>query len=186
MGRRDQSHLYGQEWLSRSNGSSIDIDLQIAESTESTTHFDSPSRTTTKVIMHIHGVPSERSEPNRELNRADNEIRSNQANLSMDELSKAQHQLAFHTHDDERREELKAFDDTKAGVKGLVDAGVTKIPRIFIDPPGYGDHHDYNENKLVLSGIDGADDDQKQLLKIPTIDLQHCMDNKKIPIMANQ
>ncbi|KAK9081598.1 hypothetical protein Syun_031686 [Stephania yunnanensis] len=77
------------------------------------------------------------------------------------ELSKAQHQLAFHTHDDKRREELKAFDDTKAGVKGLVDAGVTKIPRIFIDPPGYGDHHDYNENKLVLSGIDGADDDQK-------------------------
>ncbi|KAK9107588.1 hypothetical protein Syun_023599 [Stephania yunnanensis] len=54
----------------------------------------------------------------------------------MDELSKAQHQLAFHTHDDERREELKAFDDTKAGVKGLVDAGVTKIPRIFINPFG--------------------------------------------------
>ncbi|KAK9127560.1 hypothetical protein Syun_016357 [Stephania yunnanensis] len=81
--------------------------------------------------------------------------------LSMDELSKAQHQLAFHTHDDERREEIKAFDDTKAGVKGLVDAVVTKIPRIFINPPGYGDHHDYNENKLVLSDIDGADDDKK-------------------------
>ena len=31
-----------------------------------------------------------------------------------------------------RQSELKAFDDTKAGVKGLVDAGVTKIPRIFI------------------------------------------------------
>ncbi|KAK9093236.1 hypothetical protein Syun_028147 [Stephania yunnanensis] len=45
----------------------------------------------------------------------------------MDELSKAQHQLAFHTHDDERREELKAFDDTKAGVKGLVDAGKSNI-----------------------------------------------------------
>ncbi|KAK9150685.1 hypothetical protein Syun_008994 [Stephania yunnanensis] len=100
----------------------------------------------------------------------------------MDELSKAQHQLAFHTHDDERREELTAFDNTKAGVKGLVDAGVTKIPRIFINPPGYGDHHDYDEKKLVSSGIDGADDDKKQLLKIPTIDLQHCMDNKKVII----
>ncbi|KAG5554420.1 hypothetical protein RHGRI_012074 [Rhododendron griersonianum] len=32
----------------------------------------------------------------------------------------------------ERKSELKAFDDKKTGVKGLVDAGVTKIPRIFI------------------------------------------------------
>ncbi|KAF5941845.1 hypothetical protein HYC85_019487, partial [Camellia sinensis] len=30
------------------------------------------------------------------------------------------------------RSELKAFDDSKAGVKGLLDAGMTKIPRIFI------------------------------------------------------
>ena len=32
----------------------------------------------------------------------------------------------------EREQELKAFDDTRAGVKGLVDAGISKIPRIFI------------------------------------------------------
>lgn len=32
----------------------------------------------------------------------------------------------------DRKSELRAFDDTKAGVKGLVDAGLTKIPRIFI------------------------------------------------------
>ncbi|KAF7146015.1 hypothetical protein RHSIM_Rhsim04G0186600 [Rhododendron simsii] len=32
----------------------------------------------------------------------------------------------------DRKSELKAFDGTKTGVKGLVDAGVTKIPRIFI------------------------------------------------------
>ncbi|XP_058211933.1 1-aminocyclopropane-1-carboxylate oxidase homolog 1-like [Rhododendron vialii] len=32
----------------------------------------------------------------------------------------------------DRKSELKAFDDTKTGVKGLIDAGVTKIPRIFI------------------------------------------------------
>ncbi|CAK9165458.1 unnamed protein product [Ilex paraguariensis] len=31
--------------------------------------------------------------------------------------------------------ELKAFDDTKAGVKGLVDAGVAKVPRMFFTPP---------------------------------------------------
>lgn len=33
--------------------------------------------------------------------------------------------------DYDRLSELKAFDDSKAGVKGLVDAGVTTIPAIF-------------------------------------------------------
>ncbi|KAL8162775.1 hypothetical protein V2J09_014264 [Rumex salicifolius] len=31
--------------------------------------------------------------------------------------------------------ELKAFDETKAGVKGLVDAGISTVPSIFIHPP---------------------------------------------------
>ena len=31
----------------------------------------------------------------------------------------------------DRQSELKALDDTKAGVKGLVDAGVEKLPRIL-------------------------------------------------------
>ncbi|KAL3359726.1 hypothetical protein AABB24_016310 [Solanum stoloniferum] len=34
----------------------------------------------------------------------------------------------------DRLKELKAFDDTKAGVKGLVDSGIVEIPRIFIRP----------------------------------------------------
>ncbi|PON33342.1 Oxoglutarate/iron-dependent dioxygenase [Parasponia andersonii] len=34
----------------------------------------------------------------------------------------------------DRLSELKAFDDTKAGVKGLVDSGVAKIPRFFCSP----------------------------------------------------
>ncbi|KAJ4822666.1 hypothetical protein Tsubulata_039463, partial [Turnera subulata] len=33
----------------------------------------------------------------------------------------------------DRKAELKAFDDSKAGVKGLVDAGIAKVPRIFIN-----------------------------------------------------
>ncbi|TVU49516.1 hypothetical protein EJB05_00829 [Eragrostis curvula] len=37
----------------------------------------------------------------------------------------------------DRLSEIKAFDDTKAGVKGLVDAGVTAIPRIFHHPPDH-------------------------------------------------
>ncbi|TKY45124.1 1-aminocyclopropane-1-carboxylate oxidase-like 1 [Spatholobus suberectus] len=35
----------------------------------------------------------------------------------------------------DRLQELKAFDESKAGVKGLVDAGITKVPRIFLRPP---------------------------------------------------
>ena len=35
----------------------------------------------------------------------------------------------------DRLQELKAFDDSKSGVKGIVDAGITKIPRIFVRPP---------------------------------------------------
>ncbi|KAL6343545.1 hypothetical protein AAG906_024910 [Vitis piasezkii] len=53
--------------------------------------------------------------------------------------------------------EIKAFDDTKLGVKGLVDAGMTKIPRIFIHP------QHYLQDKLV------CEDSQ---FSIPTIDLQ--------------
>ncbi|KAL5701960.1 hypothetical protein ACHQM5_027238 [Ranunculus cassubicifolius] len=33
-----------------------------------------------------------------------------------------------------RLQELKAFDNTKLGVKGLTDAGIVQIPRIFIQP----------------------------------------------------
>ncbi|KAK6145833.1 hypothetical protein DH2020_019702 [Rehmannia glutinosa] len=42
------------------------------------------------------------------------------------------HVSANSTYD--RKRDLQAFDETKAGVKGLVDAGVTKIPRFFIHP----------------------------------------------------
>ncbi|XP_031264552.1 1-aminocyclopropane-1-carboxylate oxidase homolog 2-like [Pistacia vera] len=34
--------------------------------------------------------------------------------------------------DDRLYQELKAFDESKAGVKGLVDIGITKLPRFFI------------------------------------------------------
>jgi len=34
-----------------------------------------------------------------------------------------------------RLSQLKAFDDTKAGVKGLVDAGIATVPPIFRHPP---------------------------------------------------
>ncbi|KAB2619862.1 1-aminocyclopropane-1-carboxylate oxidase 1-like [Pyrus ussuriensis x Pyrus communis] len=58
----------------------------------------------------------------------------------------------------DRRSELKAFDDTKAGVKGLLDAGFTKIPRIFYCPS----RHDH---ETEAAG-------EKAMLSIPVIDLQ--------------
>jgi hypothetical protein len=36
----------------------------------------------------------------------------------------------------DRFQELKAFDDTKSSVKGLVVAGVSTVPAIFHHPPG--------------------------------------------------
>ncbi|PNX82705.1 1-aminocyclopropane-1-carboxylate oxidase 1, partial [Trifolium pratense] len=37
-----------------------------------------------------------------------------------------------HEHVYDRYKELKLLDESKAGVKGLVDAGFTKVPKIFI------------------------------------------------------
>ena len=56
----------------------------------------------------------------------------------------------------DRRRELQAFDDTKAGVKGLQDAGVTAIPRIFHHPP---------------DSLQGLDDDAAAVAVIPVVDL---------------
>ncbi|KAK4856651.1 hypothetical protein QYF36_019708 [Acer negundo] len=57
----------------------------------------------------------------------------------------------------DRVSELKAFDATKAGVKGLADAGIDKIPRIFYQPPD-------NFNNAPVSG-----DTQ---FSLPVIDLE--------------
>ncbi|GMJ01955.1 hypothetical protein like AT1G06620 [Hibiscus trionum] len=35
----------------------------------------------------------------------------------------------------DRVSEIKAFDETKAGVKGLVDAGISEVPQMFHQPP---------------------------------------------------
>ncbi|XP_074264738.1 1-aminocyclopropane-1-carboxylate oxidase homolog 4-like [Silene latifolia] len=35
----------------------------------------------------------------------------------------------------DRKKELEEFDNTKLGVKGLIDSGITQIPRIFQHPP---------------------------------------------------
>lgn len=65
---------------------------------------------------------------------------------------------AFISEEDDYVSELKAFDDTKAGVKGLVDSGIMRIPRIFID-------------KQRLTDLDQSSVSGKFDLKIPLIDL---------------
>ena len=64
----------------------------------------------------------------------------------------------------DRMKELKAFDESKAGVKGLVDAGVEKIPRFFIRPP--------DEEHLEESDSDPTN------LQIPAIDLTGVENNR--------
>ncbi|XP_022942346.1 1-aminocyclopropane-1-carboxylate oxidase homolog 1-like isoform X1 [Cucurbita moschata] len=54
-----------------------------------------------------------------------------------------------------RPTEIKAFDDTKSGVKGLVDAGITEIPRIFYQPPESSDSgHVSDETQIHIPVID--------------------------------
>ncbi|OMO95488.1 Oxoglutarate/iron-dependent dioxygenase [Corchorus olitorius] len=57
----------------------------------------------------------------------------------------------------DRASELRAFDETRAGVKGLVDAGIKEVPRIFYKPP------DQFDKDLVSGGTQ---------VSIPVIDLE--------------
>ena len=55
----------------------------------------------------------------------------------------------------DRLSELEAFDETKEGVKGLVDAGVTQIPRIFCHPPkDINKSSVCNDNQFIIPVID--------------------------------
>ncbi|XP_026397294.1 1-aminocyclopropane-1-carboxylate oxidase homolog 1-like [Papaver somniferum] len=61
----------------------------------------------------------------------------------------------------DRMKELKAFDETKLGVKGLVDAGIKKIPKIFISPTDDAD---------IKKNLDSYSESSKEF-SIPVIDL---------------
>ncbi|CAM0908094.1 unnamed protein product [Alopecurus aequalis] len=52
---------------------------------------------------------------------------------------------------DHRLLALKAFDGTKAGVKGLVDAGVTAVPSIFHHQPDHRHRHNFTVPVIDLS-----------------------------------
>ncbi|KAJ4968381.1 hypothetical protein NE237_015082 [Protea cynaroides] len=65
----------------------------------------------------------------------------------------------------DRTKDLREFDETKAGVKGLVDAGVIKVPRIFVHPPET--LHDLS-SQFQLGSIQS---NRQTHLTIPIIDL---------------
>ncbi|CAI0454549.1 unnamed protein product [Linum tenue] len=71
-------------------------------------------------------------------------------------------QIGSRGSDFDRKAALKAFDDTKTGVKGLVDAGITTVPPIFLHP------QDIAASIKSTSG----DDPVSELPAIPTVDLQ--------------
>ncbi|XP_039119838.1 1-aminocyclopropane-1-carboxylate oxidase homolog 1-like [Dioscorea cayenensis subsp. rotundata] len=70
-------------------------------------------------------------------------------------------QLSMSTTSYDRASEIKAFDETKAGVKGLVDAGITEVPRFFIHP-----------TETIIS-------DSTTELQIPVIDMKDVNTRKK-------
>ncbi|KAJ7979897.1 1-aminocyclopropane-1-carboxylate oxidase-like 1-like [Quillaja saponaria] len=72
------------------------------------------------------------------------------------ELTSAEEIQAETQSNYDRNSELKAFDDSKAGVKGLLDAGLTKVPRMF-----YSEQVDDALNQV-----------RKSQFSIPVIDLE--------------
>ncbi|KAJ9700621.1 hypothetical protein PVL29_006096 [Vitis rotundifolia] len=69
------------------------------------------------------------------------------------------------SEDYDRASELKAFDESKAGVKGLVDAGVSKVPRMFIQPPD-DSRNCNNQFKFPVIDLHGMDSDPIRRKKI--------------------
>ncbi|XP_038991326.1 1-aminocyclopropane-1-carboxylate oxidase homolog 1-like isoform X2 [Hibiscus syriacus] len=69
-----------------------------------------------------------------------------------------------------RTSELKAFDDTKAGVKGLVDGGITKVPQIFHQPPGklkkipVSNDSQFSIPVIALEGVKGDPTTRKEIV----------------------
>ncbi|KAL7608954.1 hypothetical protein Lser_V15G13931 [Lactuca serriola] len=79
--------------------------------------------------------------------------------------------LSACTLDYDRKAELIAFDETKSGVKGLVDAGITEVPRIFRLPSPENPNSDQKsppEHSLPVINLEGIKEDpirRKEVVK---------------------
>jgi hypothetical protein len=72
----------------------------------------------------------------------------------------------------DRYQEIRSFDESKCGVKGLVDAGITKVPRFFIRPPEDIAVDDINTGEWINTQF-----------TIPVIDLKN-MDSRRAEAVA--
>ncbi|XP_076947214.1 1-aminocyclopropane-1-carboxylate oxidase homolog 3-like [Bidens hawaiensis] len=66
--------------------------------------------------------------------------------------------MATTSPDYDRLTELKKFDDSKLGIKGLLDSGITAIPRIFHHPPETLPTPNLNRPKLTIPIINLSDE----------------------------
>ena len=70
----------------------------------------------------------------------------------------------------EAEKRVKEFQESKAGVKGIVDSGVTKIPRMFIHPPAEDlqqnnkQEHHFQVPTIDLKGIDKSPARRKEVI----------------------
>ncbi|XP_062021986.1 1-aminocyclopropane-1-carboxylate oxidase homolog 1-like [Rosa rugosa] len=68
----------------------------------------------------------------------------------------------------EAEKTVKEFDETKAGVKGIVDSGVTKIPRMFVHPledlQQNNMDHDLRVPMIDLKGLDQSPERRKEVI----------------------
>nr|AYC63498.1 2-oxoglutarate-dependent dioxygenase [Scoparia dulcis] len=81
-------------------------------------------------------------------------------------MSIVKQSLEESAQDYDRLKELKAFDGTKAGVKGIVDSGISKVPKIFIRPPEELSEEsttDLEVPVIDLGGI-GLEDQRKKIV----------------------
>ncbi|XP_059654338.1 1-aminocyclopropane-1-carboxylate oxidase homolog 1-like [Cornus florida] len=62
--------------------------------------------------------------------------------------------------------EVNEFDETKAGVKGLVDAGIVNIPRFFINPPEKLQNSSNTTHQIPIIDLRGFEDDGQHRHKI--------------------
>lgn len=65
-------------------------------------------------------------------------------------------------------QEVKAFEESRGGVKGLVDSGVTRIPKFFIQSPAAA----AQQSLLATSTVNNVNGINDGLLQIPCVDLQ--------------
>ncbi|RZC61481.1 hypothetical protein C5167_023256 [Papaver somniferum] len=74
----------------------------------------------------------------------------------------------------DRSKEVKEFDDSKIRVKGLVDSGITTIPRFFVRPP---------ESFPSITHPNPSDDHHHRRKEIPVIDLSFVNSHRRTIII---